>query len=70
VELNIIYQTSEKEAMEIFVENHFKYAMRWIPLELSIFEQYQVRSIEKIFIPKIWSYRIVHTNGQYIFGTI
>jgi hypothetical protein len=70
VRLNIIYQTSEKEDMEVFIENHFNTKIRWIQLELSMFEQYQVRSTERVFIPKIWSYRIVHKNGQYIFGTL
>ena len=51
------------------VEKYFNTNIRLIKLENSIFEQYEIRPIKRIFIPKIWSYRIVF-NKKFHFGII
>jgi len=70
MKLNIIRQEQDFEALKIFIDLHFKNEMRFIKLDMSIFEQWIIRPVQKIYIPKIWSYRIVYDKGQYVFGQL
>ena len=70
MKLNIIRQDPDFEALKIFVDLHFGKDMRYIQQEMSIFPQWIMRPVERIWIPEIWKYRIVQNNGQFVFGTI
>jgi stage III sporulation protein SpoIIIAA len=52
------------------LKDYFGHDMRLCREKLSIFEQYQVRPVQRVFIPKIWSYRIVVQHGKWNFGTV
>jgi len=70
MKLNIIRQDVDFEALKIFIDLHFGCDMKYIEEKMSIFNQWSIRPIEKKFIPKVWSYRVVLNNGQYTFGTL
>jgi hypothetical protein len=44
--------------------------LRVIQEELSMFEQYLVRPLERRHIAQIWLYRIVCKEGTYYFGKV
>ena len=68
MELQIILQADTLEELQLLIEQHFQQKIRIHQEELSMFEQYQVRSAERTFIPKIWKYRIICKNARYYFG--
>jgi hypothetical protein len=70
MQLNIIFTEENFELIKIKIDNYFSQSMRILKVDHSIFEQYEIRPTERIFIPKIWSYRILKNNGLYHFGTI
>jgi len=49
---------------------HFGLEVRFIRSEMSLFEQYEVRPKDRIFIPEVWKFRIVVKNGKYWFGRL
>ena len=53
-----------------YIDQHFSTAMKPYRCQMSLFEQYEIRPIQRVFVPKIWSYRIVVREGKYHFGTI
>jgi hypothetical protein len=70
LKLEVVFQASSFEDAWEQVEIHFNQKMRLIKEEHSIFEQWQVRPAGSIFIPKVWSYRLVCKDGVFHFGTI
>jgi hypothetical protein len=70
MQLNVLISNSSFESLRKEIEMYFGGAIRWIKEEHSIFESFQVRPIERVFIPQIWSYRIIKYNGIWSFGTI
>jgi hypothetical protein len=71
--LDVIFQLSQTVTMEEVqsdIERYFNQKIRLIKEEHSIFEQWQVRSADHIFIPKAWTYRLIYRDGVYYFGTI
>jgi hypothetical protein len=73
MKLDIIFEilkTISLDEIQVEIEKYFGQKMRLIKEEHSIFEQWQVRSADHIFIPKIWTYRLIYRDGVYYFGTI
>jgi hypothetical protein len=70
LKLNILFHASSLEGLQAEVERHFNQRVRLIREENSIFNQWQVRPGGGVFIPKVWTYRIVFDGGLYYFGTI
>jgi|LSPY01.1.fsa_nt_gi hypothetical protein len=70
MKLDIIAHALTFEEIQDLVNNHFKEKMRFMKEELSIFDSYIIRPEKRIFIPKIWSYRVLCKNNTYYFGTI
>ena len=69
MELEILFYSSNFEEIKSKIEIHFNQAIKLHREGMSIFEQYQVRPVER-FIPEIWKYRIVCKSGVYHFGRI
>jgi hypothetical protein len=57
LKLEILFGTPTLEDMKEKIGVHFNQEMRIHREKLSIFEQYQVRPVER-FIPEIWKYRL------------
>jgi hypothetical protein len=51
------------------IDAHFNQTMKVHQEKLSMFEQYQVRPVEK-HIPEVWKYRIVCKGGTYYFDVL
>jgi hypothetical protein len=68
VKLQIISDTDTFDEICAKVNSYFGMEMRFIPCKMSLFEQYDIRPVERKFIPSIWKYRIVVRNGKYFFG--
>ena len=49
---------------------YFRLNMKAIKSTLSMFEQYELRPIARVFIPEVWKYRIIAKNGKFHFGKI
>jgi hypothetical protein len=69
MELTILFDTPTLEEMKKMIDRHFNQAMKVHQEKLSMFEQYQVRPIER-HVPEIWKYRIVCKGGTYYFGVL
>jgi len=69
MQLNIIFDASSLDDMQVKLNEHFGQKMRLIRVSLSLFESYHVRFTEK-FIPHIWEYRVVCKDGKYFFGSL
>jgi len=70
MKLSVILKNSSLDSVLNDIENHFGERMRAIQMKMSMFEQYEIRPVRRVFVPKIWSYRIVCKGGEYQFGTI
>lgn len=70
MELNIITTSDTLDNCIKSAEKYFNVSLRLIREDLSIFEQYSVRPVERIHIKNIWKYRIVVNKQLYYFGTI
>jgi hypothetical protein len=73
MKLDIIFQilqTVSLDEVQIEIEKYFGQKVQLIKEEHSIFEQWQVRSVERVFVPRVWTYRLVYRDGVYYFGTI
>ncbi len=70
MELQIIAQTDTLEECKTKAEEYLKIPLRIIQEKLSMFESYSIRPTERIFVPKIYTYRIICRNKKYYFGTI
>jgi len=70
MELQIILQADTLDELQTLIEQHFQQKIKIHQENLSMFEQYQIRPLERKFIPKIWEYRIICRNAKYYFGVI
>jgi hypothetical protein len=73
MKLNIIFQisrTASLDEIQAEIEKYFGKKMRLIKEEHSIFEQWQVRPADQVFVQKVWTYRLICRSGVYYFGTI
>jgi hypothetical protein len=68
MQIDVILQAESLDKIKDFAEKHLNVPLRMIREELSIFEQYIIRPLERKFIPEIWSYRIICKQGKYYFG--
>jgi hypothetical protein len=69
MQISILLESSSLESLKEMVNQHFGQEMRFYRLELSVFEQYDIRPAAHVYIPNIWKYRIIARNGKYYFGT-
>lgn len=70
MELQIISRAESLNVCKKLAEEYFGITLRIIQEDLSVFEQYLVRPLERRYIPKIWLYRIVCKSGIYYFGKL
>jgi hypothetical protein len=70
MQLDVILQAQSLDKIKELAEGYFDVSLRMIREELSIFEQYSIRPVERKFIPEIWSYRIICKQGRYYFGKL
>ncbi|GHV43672.1 hypothetical protein AGMMS49546_25960 [Spirochaetia bacterium] len=70
MKLEIIYEGRTLDDCKAKAENILGVNVRIIREEVSIFEQYLIRPVERKHIPKIWKYRIIAKNGTFYFGKI
>jgi hypothetical protein len=70
LKLDVLFQAQSLESLQAEIEKHFNQKVRLIKEQNSIFEQWQVRSAERIFIPKVWTYRVIFHQGIFHFGTV
>ena len=69
MKLEIIFSSNSMDELKMLIDQHFGIAMKTIQCKMSVFEQYEIRPMQRIFVPKIWSYRILVKDGKYHFGT-
>jgi hypothetical protein len=69
VQIDILFDAPTFEEIKNRIDLHFNQAMKVHQEKLSMFEQYQVRPVER-HIPEIWKFRIVGKGGKYYFGTL
>jgi len=69
MQLDILYDAPTLEELKELLNIHFNQTMKVHQEKLSMFEQYQVRPVER-HIPQVWKYRIVCKDGRYLFGTL
>jgi len=70
MKLQIINKANNLEDCVELAEQYFKCKLKIFKTELSIFDQYELRAMNRKYIPKIWQYRIIGNKGEYHFGTI
>lgn len=70
MKLNIIHSAKDLPDAHDFAEKYLNCELRILRCKMSVFEQYEIRPAERKFIPKIWTYRIVVSNGMFNFGTV
>jgi hypothetical protein len=70
LKLNVLFRHSSLDGIRIEIEGYFNQKVRLIKEENSVFEQWQVRSAERVFIPKAWTYRVIFHRGEFYFGTV
>jgi hypothetical protein len=69
MQLDILFETPSLDEMRERLNVHFGQPIKLHQEKLSMFEQYQVRPVER-HIPQVWKYRIVCNGGTYYFGTL
>ena len=70
MKLNCLFEAASLEDLTVKINQYFNAEVRVIRSNLSIFEQYEVRPKNRVFIEEIWKYRIVAQQGRYFFGKI
>ena len=70
MQLRYIHKDKTLEELLVKINEYFSQKMKVIKIPLSVFEQYDVRPADRIFIPEIWKYRIVSHLGEYHFGKL
>jgi hypothetical protein len=70
MQLEVILQAESFDGIKELAEKHLDVSLRIMREELSIFEQYIIRPVERKFIPEIWRYRIICKQSKYYFGKI
>jgi len=70
MKLNCLFEAASLEDLTVKINQYFNAEVRVIRSNLSVFEQYEVRPKNRVFIEEIWKYRIVAQQGKYFFGKI
>jgi hypothetical protein len=70
LKLDVIFQANSLVEVQEGLEKHFNQKMRLIKEGQSIFEQWQVRPAGRVFVPKVWTFRVVFKDGVFYFGSI
>ncbi|GHT97902.1 hypothetical protein FACS1894142_3470 [Spirochaetia bacterium] len=70
MKLEIIFEGRTLDDCKAKAESTFGVSLRVIREEVSIFEQYLIRPVERKHIPGIWKYRIIAKNGVFYLGKI
>jgi hypothetical protein len=70
MELEIILKAETLELLEGKLRDYFGTPMRIIREDVSIFEQYAVRPLERMYVPDVWRYRVICKGGIYYFGLV
>ena len=70
VKLDSLFDKESMDDLMKLVNGYFGTEMRLIRSDMSLFEQYEVRPKKRVFIPKVWEYRIVAKQGKYFFGRV
>jgi hypothetical protein len=70
MELKVVCQFESLEDTVFAAEAYLGHNLRVIRENLSVFESYQVRLADHVFVPRIWAYRIVRKGGTYYFGRL
>jgi hypothetical protein len=70
MELEIILKAETLELLEEKLAGYFGTPMRIIREDVSIFEQYAVRPVERVHVPGVWKYRVICKGGIYYFGRV
>jgi hypothetical protein len=70
MKISCLFDAVTLEKLEVKINQYFNTEVRIIRSELSIFEQYEVRPKNRMFVEEIWKYRIVAQQGKYFFGKI
>ena len=70
MKLEIIYTSDFMDNILEQIDQHFNVTMKTFRSQMSMFEQYEIRPAQRVFVPRIWTYRIIAQNGKYYFGTL
>jgi hypothetical protein len=70
MKLDVIFQAGSFEEAQAEIEKYFNQKMRLIKEDRSIFDQWQVRPAGRVFIPRVWTFRLVRSQGAFHFGTV
>ena len=70
MKIDCLFDAASLEDLTVKINQYFNTEIRIIRSELSLFEQYEVRPMKRMFIKEIWKYRIVAQQGKYFFGKI
>jgi hypothetical protein len=70
MKISCLFDAMTLEELEVKINQYFNTEVRIIRSELSVFEQYEVRPKNRVFVEEIWKYRIVAKQGKYFFGKI
>lgn len=70
MKLDKIFEDDTLKGIMKKVSIHFGREMRAIRIQMSLFEQYDVRPVDRVWIKGIWEYCIVVNGGKYHFGKL
>ena len=70
MKLNVLFNATSLDDLLILINKHFGIPMKTFRINMSMFEQYEIRPVQRVFVPRIWSYRILASKGYYYFGTL
>ena len=70
MKLECLFDADSLDELAVKINAHFGVKMRVIRSGMSLFEQYEIRPEERVFVPGVWRYRIVAKNGKYSFGVV
>jgi hypothetical protein len=70
MELKIICQDKTLEDLIVLANTYFGTGIKAIPMKNSMFEQYEIRAIEHVWIKNCYKYRIVHKDSEYFLGEL
>ena len=69
MQIDVLFQVASLGDIKQYVNDRFGQEMKVHQEKLSMYEQYQIRPVER-FVAEIWKYRIVCNKGIYYFGTL
>ena len=70
MKLEILCSSDSMDNILEQIDRHFNVTMKTYRSQMSMFEQYEIRPAQRVFVPRIWTYRIIAQNGKYYFGTL